>query len=250
MSDINVDTTSAQSSSLSQKPSANETKEASKKPPRRRHNRERKHTKSLNVDGLINGPSGNENKKQQTNNLDQSRKQQQQSSSNKTDNSNIIKINVIRQNSNEIKRNMGGSDLSSSLNETNMKATNDLINSKKAVSTNSITTNEFNSNQNASTDTAHASKNSAMTKLSSANKAVTVSVLQNNMYEPNYNNTYQMNLVKTRTVYSSNEQNNHHYHQQQQQPQWQNNELSVEFLKDLEKNYIVKLKNVNYFFII
>jgi hypothetical protein len=105
-----------------------------------------------------------------------------------------------------------------------------------------------------------------MPKLLSTNKAVTVSVLQNNMYESNNssnsisnnNNPHQINLVKTRTVYSGNELNNNHFHhlqQQQQQPQqqqWQNNELPSEFIRalDLEKNYIVKLKNVTALFTI
>ena len=249
MSDINVDTTSSLPSVLPQKSSTNDNKEANnKKPPRRRHNRDRKHTKSLNVDVASNGFNSNSNRKPQANNLEQSRKQNQSVSSNKTDNSTSIKINIT---SNETKKHTGSGDLSSSLNDSNMKVANEHLNSKKASSTNNIMTNEINRHQNTTSDTINANKNSAAPRLSSTNKAVTVSVLQNNMYENNFNNTFPTNLIKTRNVYSSNEQNNNHFHQhqqqQQQQPHWQNNELSVEFLRDLEKNLIVKLKNVSHF---
>lgn len=252
MSNINVDTTSSLPPVLPQKSSTNDNKEANKRPPRRRHNRDRKHTKSLNVDVASSNDfnsNSNSNRKPQANNLEQSRKQQQSVSSNKTDNSTSIKINITRQNSNETKKHTGSGDLSSSLNDSNMKVANEHLNNKKASSTNNIMTNEINCHQNTTSDTINANKNLAAPRLSSTNKAVTVSVLQNNMYENNFNNTFPTNLIKTRNVYSSNEQNNNTYlqHQQQQQPHWQNNELSVEFLRDLEKNFIVKLKNVSHF---
>ena len=117
MSEIKIDSASALPTSLPQKSNPSEAKDANKKPPRRRPNRDRKHTKSLNVDVA----TTNGNKKQQP---EQPRKQQQlsSSSSNKTDNNvNSIKINLNKQNSNEAKKSTGSSDLSSSLNETNIK---------------------------------------------------------------------------------------------------------------------------------
>jgi hypothetical protein len=253
MSNIKVDTTTLLPPALPQKSTTNENKEENKKPPRRRHNRDRKHTKSLNVDVAFNDSNSNSNRKPQANNLEQSKKQHQSVSSNKNDNLTSIKINITRQNSNETKKHTGSGDLSSSLNDSSMKVPNEHLNNKKASSTNNIMINEINRHQNTTSDVINTNKNSAAPRLSSTNKAVTVSVLQNNLYENNFNNMFPTNLIKTRNVYSSNEQSNNHFHQhqqqqqqQQQQPQWQNSELSVEFLRDLEKNFIVKLKNVSH----
>ena len=285
LSTTTTTTVSAVVSSATTRPTGNknEDNDAAKKPHarRRKNNRDRKQTKSLNID--VGGPEKkpphfNQQSDAKPSAVSSSHSQAAPALLYKTDNttSHSQSINITRQisesNDTSKRRNVNNAkDLSTSLksNSSSMNNNNNNNNSHANSKNNDNKSNETSkktiSSNNIPSEVANCNKstnNSSLNRQMSANKSVTVSVLQSN----NNNNNNNNNSTRTRTVYSNGgehhaqhhqqqqpQQHTHHPHQHIQQlmsiPPRQSNDVNSENLLDLEKNYVFKIKNVRFFWL-